>query len=505
MRFLVVLLFLPLLATTALPPATAAPVPSLPGDPTPSAPNAVRVAFEFRLLDALDAFQVDARFEVREAELDAQQGLSAQAIRDAGPAVHEAFEAYVRDAFRTELENAFADAEPTGTQFRFRYGASDLDGNPYEPPILVEAAARVALTPALLGLTGARFTTGGELARSFLYSGGAVVINRSLAVPAGYDAEIAVSVPGFVRLDSARTANASRIVFPNDNSLGAAPRALKLAFVLGLRPEAVPGAVRDGPLVRATFVAHDDTPLWMKAIPFTPGRYSADLDLWIEVPSLKASYFGASPLPPNLRAERYGADLLRIAVRERLVTETDLHAFFADLITRGLEEGFGESARIEMDVDAFRQSVQKPLGSANVEPLLIHARAKLPLRSEKMVVGSALAQTFGSIAGIPASFPIENTGSWRLDLTLLYPEGTQVEVHDSLGRATKAASGDREGLRVVLDSGESTQLSVHGRPGWDPAVLALGLFEFALLAAGITWAAIRMHRARARRRPWAPR
>src|SRR6185503_17348121 len=112
---------------------------------------------------------------------------------------------------------------------------------------------------------------------------------------------------------------------------------------VALRSSEVPANVLLGPLVRATFLAHDDTPLWMAANPFTRGRYSADLDLWIEIPSLDTSYFGQSPLPANLHAARLSADLLRVAVAERLVPEADLEGFFADLIAKGLREDFGDS------------------------------------------------------------------------------------------------------------------------------------------------------------------
>lgn len=508
MRLLVLLLLVPLLGSLGTSSATALPLPwAVPTDPTPRAPNAIDVAYEFELLPSLDAFDISARFAVREVAL-AGQGMSAQTIRDGTDVARKEFERQFEAAVAQELAAAFIEAKPIAPSLVFHYGQSNLDADPYDPPILVDMQSRVPLTASLLGLHSAKFTQGSDLAKAFLYSGGRAVIDRPVAVPPGFNARFLVTVPEFLRLSNGEDANATSLSFPTDNTRGAADAQLRLLFAIGLRRDAIPANVLDGPTVRATFVAHDDTDLWLKAVPWTSGEYSADLDLWIEVPSLSAGYFGHQPLPSNLKTSQYSADLLRVAVRERLVTTEDVHRFFASLIEEGLREGFGESVSVQMDRQAFRDSVAKPIGGADgrtVEPLLIHAQARLPLRAEKMVMGSSLAQTLGTITGIPAQFPVSNDGAWNLDLTLLYPEGVTVSVDDSQGLAEKTYAGERQGVHVLLRPGQSTDVRVHGRPPLDPAILAIGLLEVAMLTAGIAWLVLRARRMVVARRPWAPR
>jgi hypothetical protein len=509
MRALAFLLFGLFALSTAATSVSALPwtLAALPMDPTPRAPNAIDATYEFRLLSSLDAFELSGAFIVREVAVSGQ-GVSAQALREGTALVRAEFEQQFRDVVQAELKEAFSESPPVGTMLRFDYGTSNVDADPYDPPIRVQLAARILLTPALLGLHAAKATEGGELARAFLYSGGRAVIDRTVTVPAGFNAEFEVSVPDFLRLSDNEQQNASSLVFPHDNTRGSIESKLRILFAVGLQPGSVPTNVLQGPTVRATFIAQDDTPLWMKAVPWSAGRYSADLDLWIEVPSISSGYFGTSPLPPNLQASYYSADLLRVAVRERLVTADDVHTFFATLIEDGLREGFGESATIEMDQEAFRESVARPIGGADgttVAPLLIHASAKLPLRADKMVMGSGIAQTVGTITGIPATFPVSNDGSWILDLTLLYPEGVTVDVADSEHLAQKVRSGDREGVHVLLHPGQSTDVKVHGRPPVDVAVLAIGLLEIGVLVAGITWLVTRARRIFAAKHPWAPR
>lgn len=508
MRTVVLLLVIPLLGSMGLASASAVPLPLVgPMDPTPRAPNAIQVAYEFELLPALDGFALSGHFRVREVAV-AGQGVSAQAIRDGSDVARQEFEREFKAVVSRELAAAFIESKPVGTTLSFAYGASDLDADPYDPPIDVTMTARIPLTASLLGLHSAKFTEGSELAKAFLYSGGRAVIDRTIPVPAGFNTDFQVTVPEFLRISTIRDANATSISFPNDNTRGGADSQVRLLFALGLRAESIPENVLRGPTVRATFIAHDDTTLWMKALPWTSGEYSADLDLWIEVPSISAGYFGASPLPPNLKTSQYSADLVRVAVRERLVTAEDVHSFFAVLIEEGLREGFGESASIEMDKAAFRESVARPIGGVDgktVEPLMIHAKAKLPLRADKMVMGSSVAQTLGTITGIPARFPVSNDGAWMLDLTLLYPEGVTVTVHDSAGFAEKVYAQERQGVHVLLAPGQKTDVTVHGRPGMDAAILAIGLLEIGMLTAGLVWLVFRVRRIGVTKRPWGPR
>ena len=508
MRTFVVLLLVPVLSSMATVSASALPLPlGPPMDPTPRAPNAIDVAYQFELLSTLDAFDLAGSFEVREVAV-AGQGVSAQAIRDGSDVARKEFEKEFKAVVSRELAKSFADARPSATTLAFTYGVSDLDANPYNPPINVAMKTGVPLTAALLGLHAATSVDGSELAKAFLYSGGRAAIDRTIAVPAGFNTDFQITVPDFLRLSTTRSENASSVSFPNDNTRGGVDSQVRLLFSLGLRPEAIPANVLQGPTVRATFMAHDDTSLLTKSVPWTSGQYSADLDMWIEVPSLSAGYFGASPLPPNLKTSHYSADLLRVAVREQLVTAEDVHSFFAVLIEEGLREGFGESASITMDENAFHESVARPIGGGDgktVEPILIHAQAKLPLRAEKMVMGSSLAQTLGTITGIPAKFPVSNDGSWILDLTLLYPEGVTVTVDDSAGVAEKVYANGRQGVHVVLAPGKATDVDVHGRPGFDVAVLAIGLLEIAMLTVGISWLVVRTRRLAMAKRPWAPR
>ncbi|HEX9817214.1 MAG TPA: hypothetical protein VGB18_09560, partial [Candidatus Thermoplasmatota archaeon] len=288
MRLVVLLLITPLLGTVAISSASALPLPtSTPMDPTPRSPNAIEVAYQLELLPALDAFDLSGSFDVLEVAV-AGQGVSAQAIRDGSPLARAEFEREFKSVVDRELAAAFIESKPVGTSLAFDYGTSDLDANPYQPPIRVEMNAQVPLTASLLGLHSAKFTEGSDLAKAFLYSGGRAVIDRNVAVPAGFNAQFEVKVPEFLHLSNTRVHNATSLTFPNDNTRGTVDASLRLLFAVGLRQEAVPANVLEGPTVRATFISHDDTPLWMKTMPWTSGQYSADLDLWIEVPSLSA-------------------------------------------------------------------------------------------------------------------------------------------------------------------------------------------------------------------------
>lgn len=508
MRGATALLLLGILLLPATAHALPLPASGLPGDPTPQAPLAVWVRFEVELLPGLDAFSVRTLALVQEAPVENAEGVPAQIIREGGPAVHEVFESRVQALLDAQLRDAFPGAEPSRTKWRVTYGQSDVDADPYKPGILVDTTSRIPLTAAALGIEGVGATSGPDLARAFFYSGGRVAISRSVPVPPGISATVALSVPSFLQMARPGSANASLLEFPRDNLQGARPQPLQLLFQLGARPEAVPANVREGPLVRATFVAHDDTPLWMQAFPLTHGRFSADLDLWIDLSSLPVSLFEEIPLPEGLELDVVSADLLRVAVRERLLSSEDLHAYFMILIQKSLRDGFGESVQVEFDSSAFQESVAQPIGSGKqggVQPLQIHAAARVPLKSDKMLWASAIGRSVGMLGGLPTSFPIDNGGAWATELTLLYPPGIDVEARDSLGRLQEIRRGDREGFTLTLRGDEKTEVHVRGRVPFDPIVFALGLLEVLALAF-VAWRLIVKVRdlRRSKRFPWSP-
>ncbi|MBI2076898.1 MAG: hypothetical protein HYT80_00805 [Euryarchaeota archaeon] len=480
----------------------------LPHDPTPQAPNAIDATYDVRVPTSLDALEVVVKLVVHEVQLEGNEGVPAQAIRDGGQPIRAAFEAAVAARMAKELKAAFPESTPGPVQLQVRYGDSDADENLYNPPILVEGASRVPLSPFMMGVTSTKATNAAELARAFLYSGGRISFDRPIAVPAGFNARVVVTVPEFLQLNAGQT-NATRLVFPRDNSLGVTSQNLRLHFSLGLDPAHLPANVELGPKVRATFVAHDDTPLWMQLIPVSNGRYSADLDLWIELHSLPLEDFTASPVPGRIGLTHVSADLLRVAVRERLIYGDDLHAYFANLITESLKEGFGPAAQVRMDTAVFEESLAQKIGGADgqtVEPLLVHANAKLPLKSDKMVFGSAIARALGMIAGMPARFPIGNDGAWSLELTLLYPEGVGIDASDSLGRLQEVERDGREGFTLSLAPGEMTKVRVQGRPEFHVGLFVLGALEIGALLALGWWLTLKVQALRSRvRAPWAPR
>lgn len=493
-------------AAQALP--LAAPSPILPSDPTPNAPYAAWVRFEVDLLPALDAFSVRTLALVEEAPLENTEGVPAQLIREGGPAAHQIFEERVQILLDAQLRAAFPGSAPVRTRWTVDYRQTDADPDPFKPGILVDTTSRVPVTPSALGIPGVSATTGPELARAFLYSGGRLEVSRSVQVPPGVSATVAVFVPPFLQLARSDGANATHLEFPRDNLQGARAQPLDLRFRLGAKDETMPQNVREGPLVRAAFLAHDETPLWMQAFPLTHGRFSADLDLWIDLSSLPASLFEDLPLPAGLELSTVSADLLRVAVRERLLSADDLHAYFALLIEKSLREGFGESVVVSLDPGAFEESVAAPLGSgtaAGVTPIRVHATAHLPLKSEKMLWASAIGRAVGMLAGMPASFPVDNGGSWSTELTLLYPPGVDIEVTDSLGRAQKIVRGDREGFLLTLRGDEKTEVHVKGQAPFDPVVFALGVLEILALAF-VAWRLVTKVRElrRSRRFPWSP-
>lgn len=457
-----------------------------PGDPTPYSPNAIHARYNLGLKTSLDGFGVEIRLQVFEVELRGPAGVPAQAIRDAGPGVRQLFEDGVRDRVARELEAAFPGSRPLVSAVQFDYGASDADADPYRPAIEVVATADLPLSAALLGMPRSS-ESATDWARAFFYSGGSSRIERTLLVPPGFDAALRVQVPDGLRLASPGRNVGTSAEFTKNNMMGQAASPLYVRFEVGLLAEQVPQTVLDGPLVRATFYAEDVTPLWLQAVPFTSGRYAADLDLVIEIPSLSTGLFDHGLLPSNLALDHVSADLVRLAVRDGLVGEAELEGYFQAIIQSSLRAGFGPKVRVAMDSEAFRHSLDQPVGGPDVRPLIIRAYSRLPIESNHMLASSAIARSLGMITGTSGGFDLSNGGDWRLEVTLFYPKGADVESRDSLGRLTEVQSEGREGFRVYLAQGETTHVNVWGRPGFAFDVFAIGILELGVLVAGGLW------------------
>jgi hypothetical protein len=461
-----------------------------PGDPTPGSPNAVQTVYSVALRDGLDAFDIDIHLLVLEAEIYASQGTPAQAIRDGGPGVHALFEQAVKARVDQELRRSFSDTSPRLESISFDYGTSDLDADPYRPGVEVQARAVLPVTPSLLGVPVRGSASGADWARAFLYSGGLARIEHQISVPPGFDAARRIEVPSFLHLAAPGPQEGTSAAFFRNNSRGSVALPLRLLFELRLDPHLVPANVREGPIVHALLVADDETPLWLQAIPFTQGRYAADLDLRIELPSIPTSLFQRSPLPPHLRLQMLSADLMRAAVRDGVVNEPDVLAFFDTMITQSLQSDFGPSVKVRMDEGLFHEGLQARIGGADgktVEPLWIHATSRLPLHGDRMLASSSVARSLGMITGTQGSFTVANAGDWGLELTLLYPKGADVHGRDSLGRLHEVHMGGRDGFMVALAHGEKTRVHLWGRPAFDAPSFATGLLELGVLLAAGLW------------------
>lgn len=483
----------------------AAPVP-LPGDPSPNAGNAIRAVYTTRVLDDLTGFRIDVDLTVYEVELPPSGGRSAMEIRSAPDVVRAAFEQWVRDTILQEAGKALPDAQLSLASIDFDYGQDDLDADPYHPGVGIKAALDARFTPQFFGLPSTAKTSPRELARAFLYSGGIYSFAKDLKVPPGYDVRHRVTVPAFLELATRKEASLPLIEFHKDNLQGTASSSVALEFKVSVRQEFVPQNVLDGPLVKAAFVVDEVTPFWKQSVPGLDGDYVGSLDLRIEVNSLNASLFGTYPLPRQLKLQQVSADVLRVAIREGYVDRDDLTAFFEDLIRTSLEEGFGEDIQLTMDWPTLDHSLALPVGGAMgelVDPVVVHATAILPFESNKMFVSSSLGRLVGMTFGMRGDFDLSNDGMWNSEYTVAYPEGVHINVDDSAGITEKMDWGSREGFRVRLDHGTTTDVAISGRSDFDAFVFLVGLLEALLLGLACWGIASRIKQWRARRgSPW---
>lgn len=485
------------------------PVHALPGlgasgpidDPTPSAANAVRAVFATEILDSLEGFEIHVDLEVFEMEIPPAGGHTASEVRAAPRPLQELFEGGVRATIEQEAKRVLPDADVSVRDLSFDYGAEDFDEDPYHPGIAIHALVRADFTPEFFGLPAGVSTPPSDLARAFLYSGGVYAITKELQVPAGYDVRHVVGVPEFLELQEPGTLGKGRLEFHKNNFNGAEPRAVRLDFNVRLREDALPANVLAGPLVRATFIVDDATPLWRQAVPFVAGEYVGDLDLEIQVHSLSSELFGTYPLPRQLGLSDISADLLRIAIDEGLVQRTDVQQFFENLIRRSLEQGFGEGIALGFDWATFDRTLNQGIGGADgrsVEPVVVRAQAVLPFESNKMLVSSSLGRLVSMTVGSSGSFELNNEGMWNAEYTVAYPEGVHVRVDDSAGIVEDMNWGAREGFHVYLEKGASTKVHVSGRSDPDPVVFSIGVLELGVLlgAAWFLWKRFRGFRER---------
>jgi hypothetical protein len=476
------------------PPAGATGAPATaPGDPTPFAPNAVHAVYSTRLLESLEGFEVQVDLRVHEVEVPPAGGRSASELRAAPEPLRALFEDQARSMILAEAARVLPQADVTLAGFAADYGLEDYDADPYHPPLELHALVRADFTPAFFGLPATTQTPSHDLARALLYSGGAYLLDKELDVPPGFDVRYLVEVPAPLELREPGAPPTARLDFRADNLDGLEAGHVRLGFAVRLREAAVPATVLSGPLVAARFTVDDVTPTWKQRVPFLGGEYVGALDLTIHVHSLEASLLGAYPLPREVVLRHVSADLLRIALRERLVLKPDVEAFFDGLIRRSLEEGFGPGVRLAFDWRALDASLNTPVGGpdgATVAPLLVRAQAVLPLKSNQMLVSSSLGRLYGMTVGTSGDFDLENDGLWDAEYAVAYPKGVHVRVRDSAGLVTDEDWGQRDGFRVRLDRGAHTRVHVEGRSDFQPDVFAAGLLDLALLA-GFLWSLCR--------------
>jgi len=469
------------IAVLAAPAAALAPPPL--GDPTPHANNAIHAVYSTRVLDSLEGFEIGVELRIHEVEFAPAGPHAAAEIRAAPEGLRALFEEYARAQILAEVSRVLPESRVGLAAFSMDYGLEDYDLDPYDPPIAIHALVHAAFTPAFFGLAATTHTSAAELARALLYSGGSYVLEKDLDVPAGYDVEHVVDVPGFLELWKPGAAATGRLVYHADNFDAALPDRVRLHFGIQLRPEGVPGGVASGPLVSATFIVDDATPVWKQSLPFLGGDYVGHLDLAIDVNSLDVSLFGSYPLPRQVHLSHVSADLLRVALRERLILQPDVEAFFEGLIRRSLEESFGPHVQLGFDWSALSRSLNEPVGGRDgktVAPLAVRAHAELPFASNRMLVSSTLGRLVGMTVGTSGEFDLENDGLWDARYTVAYPKGVHVSVDDSSGRLTDENWGEREGFTVDLPRGSSTHVRVEGRSDFDATVFAIGLAEVAL-------------------------
>lgn len=493
---IVLVLLAPLLSVAGATPVTESAPTDLdvdaaaPGDPSPYSNNAIDATYRTHVLPSFDGFQIDVDIVVYEMDIPPLGGRTATEIRAAPQPVRQLFESGVHLRVLDEAQRVLPDARVTLQTLDFHYDQEDYDADPYHPGIRIHAIILAKFTPEFFGLREDALTPAADVARSFLYSGGSYAIRKELDVPAGWTVRHVVSTDAPLELKEWGRGGESRLTFAKDNLGGVEADKLRVQFALRLRPDAVPANVQAGPLVKALFVVDDVTPLWKESVPFSNGDYRGTLDLDIELHSLETDLFAQRPLPSELSMPRVSGDLIRVGAREGLIDIADLQDFFENLIRHSLEEGFGPGVELQFDWPAFEESLQQPLGGSDgtqVDPVIVRAKAALPFESSKMFISSGLGKLFGMTFGTRGEFDLSNDGMWDAEYTVAYPRGVQIEARDSEGLLEPLSWSDRDGFRVTLERGSTTQVVVEGRSPiqWD--VLALAAAQLAAILALAWW------------------
>ncbi len=505
-RPLLLLLILPLIVPTvaALPLPTAPPsLPAVPGDPTPNASEAIEAQYHVRLDDDLSGFQVDIGLAVYEVDLGLERSLPAQAIRSSPN--RDVFEETVERRIQAELERTFPDADVTVAGVAYDYGGPQLDEDPYRPPVRVFAQAQVAFTAAYLGLPALDGIDVATAASAFLTSGGMYVLEETLTVSPGTSVTVIVQVPDHLRLQGPTGPETDRLEVGLDNMANGTARTLPIRFSVRLDPDQVPADVLRGPLVRIGFFVEDQTSLLRQSVPFAPGQFAGRLDLEIQVTSLEGRYFDDYPLPEGLTMDHMSADVLRVAFAARVVHPADVEAFFERLVTRGIQNAFGNETVVEFDDHAFAESAAAPIGGADgrtVAPLVVRATSAVPVAVKDNLVASSMARGIGMIVPTQDSFELTNDGLWDLEYTIVYPDTLAVTGSDPNGRVENLRVDGRHAVRIDLPRGTTADVTLTGRAHFDAAVFAIQAAEFALVGIGAVFGARRVRRhVKARRTP----
>lgn len=497
-RLLLLVLVLPLIvpAASALPlPVSGPSLPAVPGDPTPNAPEAIEAEYDVRLHEDLSGFQVDIRLAVYEVDIGLDHPLPAQAIRSAPN--HDVFEEAVERRIQSEMEHAFPDADVTVGRVTYDYGGVQVDDDPYRPPVRVAATAHVAFTAAYLGLPSLQGVDAATAAAAFLTSGGVYVLEETLTVAPGTSVRLVVHVPGDLQLQGPSGPQTDRLELALDNLENGTARTLPVRFSVRLDPAEVPADVVRGPLVRIGFIVEDRTSLLRQAVPFAPGQFDGRLDLEIQVTSLEGRYFDSYPLPDGLSLDHMSADVLRVAFRAGIVHQDDVEAFFERLVTRGIQNAFGNETLVTFDRDAFAESAATSIGGADgrtVAPLVVRATSAVPVTVKDDLVASSMARGIGMIVPSRDSFELTNDGLWDLEYTIVYPSTLDVTASDADGRVENLRIDGRDAVRIHLPRGTTADVTLAGRAHFDAAVFAIQTLELGLLGLGVALGARRVGR-----------
>lgn len=472
-------------AAAALPLGVSGPsLPALPGDPTPNAPEAIEADYSVLLRDDLSGFDVDIQLRVYEIDIGLAQSLPAQAVRDAPN--RDLFEEAVERRIAAELARTFPGANVALDHIAYDYGAFEADDDPYRPPIRIHATAEVDFTAAYLGLPALGDVRAETAASAFLESGGVYRFRESLAVAPGVAVRLVIDVPDRLTIHAAH-GPVDRLVAAYDNLANGTSRSMPVEFSVSLEPAHVSQSVWRGPLVRIGFDVEDHTSLLRQSVPFAPGRFDGRLDVRIEVTSLEGRFFENYPLPETLSLDHMSADVLRVAFQAGLVRSADVEAFFERLVTRGIQNAFGNQTVVEFDHAAFAHSAQAPIGGADgrtVAPLVVHATSAVPVKVEDNLVASSMARGIGMLIPSRDGFELENNGLWDLEYTIVYPSTLDVTASDPDGRVENLEIDGRDAVRIHLPRGATADVSLVGRAHFDAAVFAIQTAELGLVGFG---------------------